>query len=480
MPKIITRRKTMKKIVSILVIAVLLLTSALVALPASAATKTLEIDWTKLAFRAYSDTGAEIDETTFLSNFTVTKDATTFGVSRNGTSGNSCSYVSTSQFAITATTDYTYEVMGKNNNTTKYSGIPFAIDSDGIVYFIYGSFDNNNDSDDSQSGKSYVISAKGDFDNKYPNSTNNELDSMYFAKLLQTGGFASFKFEYNGLTVSIYAKDSSGNYIQMGENVTLPEGSKLVFGVFSRDATNGGNRTTTVKNGKITGNNDEAVSNMVLESNNGAGDLKAEILTVEQNYLEPNYTVESYAAVKTALENAKKVADDFNSSADDVSAAMTALQNAVLALELKEVDFTKLEAALDKAEKVDENKWSDVSYTMLSNAVKVGEDLLLKLDATQVEVDKATSEILARIESLTPSGIDPGTDDEDANVDDKGGDEDGEKENEDEEDNTATQAPATQAPAPVKKGCKSAAATTAVVVGFVATLGTALVIKKKD
>ena len=159
---------------------------------------------------------------------------------------------------------------------------------------------------------------------------------------------------------------------------------------------------------------------------------------------------------------------------------MTALQNAVLALELKEVDFTKLEAALDKAEKVDENKWSDVSYTMLSNAVKVGEDLLLKLDATQVEVDKATSEILARIESLTPSGIDPGTDDEDANVDDEGGDEDGEKENEDEEDNTATQAPATQAPVPMKKGCKSAAATTAVVVGFVATLGTALVIKKKD
>lgn len=476
----------MKKIVSILVIAVLLLTSALVALPASAATKTLEIDWTKLAFRAYSDTGAEIDETTFLSNFTVTKDATTFGVSRNGTSGNSCSYVSTSQFAITATTDYTYEVMGKNNNTTKYSGIPFAIDSDGIVYFIYGSFDNNNDSKDDSGnivfpGKSYVISAKGDFDNKYPNTNKNELDAMYFAKLQQTGGFASFKFEYNGLTVSIYAKDSSGNYIQMGENVTLPEGSKLVFGVFSRDATGGGNRTTTVKNGKITGNNDEAVSNMVLESNNGAGDLKAEILTVEQNYLEPNYTVESYAAVKTALENAKKVADDFNSSADDVSTAMTALQNAVLALELKEVDFTKLEAALDKAEKVDENKWSDVSYTMLSNAVKVGEDLLLKLDATQVEVDKATSEILARIESLTPSGIDPGTDDEDVTVDDEGGDEeDGEKENEDEEDNTATQAPATQAPVPMKKGCKSAAATTAVVVGFVATLGTALVIKKKD
>jgi predicted small lipoprotein YifL len=47
----------------------------------------------------------------------------------------------------------------------------------------------------------------------------------------------------------------------------------------------------------------------------------------------------------------------------------------------------------------------------------------------------------------------------------------------------ATEAPATQAPATepaAKKGCGSAVATTAVVVGLVATLGTALVVKKRD
>ena len=468
----------MKKIISIVVVAMLLATSLLVALPASAATKTLNVNWENLAYVAYNDNGREVDEVTFLNNFTVTKTATTFGVSRTTTTGNSVSYISTSQFAITENTSYTYEVMGKNNNTTKYSGIPFAIDADGNVYFIYGSFDNNNDSDNSQSGKSYVISAKADFDNKYPNATGDELDPIYFAVLKQTDGFASFKFEYEGLTVKIYAKDTNGEYIQMGTDVELPEGSKVAFGLFSRDATNGGNRTTTVKNAVITANNDAAVSNLIVESNNGAGDLRAEIIVVERDYPEVNYTAESYAALKTAIDTAKAVADDPDSTADEVSEALTNLQNAVFALVIKEADTTALEEAIAQAKKLKEVEYTVISYNMVMGAVDAAEELLASGAATQLDVNTATENILGRIAALQSSGIIAEPDeDEEADVED--GEENEENEENEDVDAPATDAPATDAPAIANKGgCTSTVAISALAI--VGVIGTALVIKKRD
>lgn len=468
----------MKKIIAILVAAMLLVTSLLVAVPASAAdSKTITIDWTAYDYVAYGDSGYQVDESVVLENFTVTKTADTLKLDRTGGGIQSNSYIASTQFAITATTSYTYEVMAKNNNTTKYSGVPFAIDTEGNVYFIYGSFDNNNDSDDSQSGKSYVIGAKADFDNKYPNSTDDELDSMYFAKLLQTDGFASFKFVYEGLTVKVYAKNESGSYIQMGEDIPIPDGSKLCFGVFSRDNSNGGNRTTTVKNGKITANNAESVANMSGgAASNGSSELKAEIAKVEKEYLEVDYTEDSFAAYKEALDNAKAVADDAASTAADVTDALTTLQTAVDGLELAEVDTTKLEEAIAKAEALKEVEYTPITFGMVKKAVETGKALLEDAEAKQSQINAATEDIEGRIEALQPSGAV-------AEPDDDEGEADG-----DATEPPATDAPAgdagtqpiTPAPVPAKKGCGSAVATTAVVLGLVATLGTALVIKKRD
>jgi hypothetical protein len=463
----------MKKIISFLVIAAVMAACFIAVIPASAATKTFEIDWTALAYTAYNENGYEVDEFTFLDSFEVTKNATTLGVSRIGAGVQSNSYISTSQFAITADTSYTFEIMAKNNNTTKYSGVPFAIGPDGMVYFIYGSFDNNNDSDSSQSGKSYVISAMGDFDNKYPNSTGNELDSIYFKKLQLSNGFASFKFEYNGLNVTIYAKDTNGNYAQMGEVVPLPEGSKLVFGVFSRDNNNNGNRTTTVKNAKITGNNDAAVKNMVIESNNGASELKAEILRVEKEYPEVDYTKATYADVKDALEKAKAVAEDSFSTADEVTAALEALNTAVEGLELAEPDFSELEEAIESAEELKAVEYTEITFKMVLEAVDNAKELLESDDVRQSQINAAIEAINGRIASLVPSGEKAPEDEDDG---------------EDADATTpATQAPIPQAPdtgvVPVpgeNKGCKSSVAATAAVMAVVATLGTALVIKKKD
>ena len=457
----------MKKIISILVIAMLLATSLVIALPTSAAnTKTLEIDWTKLSYEAYDSNGSSVSENTFLNNFTITKTSDTFGVSRKTTSGNSVSYISTSKFAITETTDYTYEVMGKNNNNLKYSGIPFAIDSNGVVYFIYGSFNNKNDTKGAPSTTmSYVISAKGDFDKKYPNTTKNESDSMYFAKLELTDDFASFKFEYNGLKVSIYAKNSSGNYVQMGEDVPLPSGSSVAIGLFSRDASSGGNRTTTIKNGKITANNKDAVDNLILAANNGASDLKAEIISIQENYPEANYTSASYSTLKKAINNANKVIEDFDAIAEEVNEAMEALRTAVSKLKLKKANTSKIEEAIEKAKALKEIEWTEITYTMVVSALESAEELLENEDATQVELDAAADTLMGRIDALQPSGITAPEEEE---------------ETESVETEPATETEKSKdAIVEMKQSCKSAVGSTAVVVALVSTLGTALVIKKR-
>ena len=474
----------MKRIISALVVAMLLATCIFVAVPASAANE-LKIDWTKLDYMVYNDNGIEIDEGVVLDNFNVTKTADTLGLDRKAGGIQANSYIATAQFTLTATTKYTYEVMAKNNYTTKYSGVPFAVDTSGNVYFIYGSFDNNNDSDSSQSGKSYVISAKNDFDNKYPNTTGDELASMYFAKLQQTGGFASFKFVYDGLNVTIYAKSySDGNYIQMGEVVSLPDGSKIAIGVYSRDNSNGGNRTTTVKNAVVKANNTEAEGYLTLNASNGVSELKAELSKIKAEYLEVNYTETSYDVLNSAINNAEAVVNDAASTASDVSDALALLRSAVSALELKEVDTSALEEAIENAKNLKEIEYTAISYGMVVSALESAEEILDSEDALQSDVDAIVETLNARIAELVSSGIVAEPDPEEEGADDT------------DINNGSSDIPQTQTPiltqpqtqlqpqatqqVPVEKSCKSALASTAAIIGLVGALGTALVFKKKD
>ena len=468
----------MKKIISTLLVAMLLATCVFAAIPASAA-KELTIDWSKLNYTVYNENGVELDESTIYDSFNVTKTQDSLSLDRIGGGIQANSYISTSQFTITATTKYTYEVMAKNNYTAKYSGVPFAIDPDGNVYFIYGSFDNNNDTDETNhGGESYVISAQCNFDNKYPNTTKNEKDDMYFAKLQQTDGFASFKFVYDGFTVTIYAKNTTGIYVQMGEVVPIPDGSKIAIGVYSRDNSGGGNRTTTVKNAKIIADNTEAENYLVLGESNGASELKAEIAKAKQDYNEADYTESSFAELKSAISDAESIANNAGSTASDIATVRQVLQAAVDGLEFKKVDKSALEDAIAEAEEINEEEWTVITYGVLADAIEAGKAILEDEDAKQSDVDKALESIMAKIDGLVPSG---NTSEEDEDVD-----ADESEETEEQTAPIATQ-PIIQQPIatqpPVKtggRGCGMSVSATSVVIGIVATLGTALVIKKKD
>ena len=470
------KENIMKKIISALILVVMLATCLLAAFPASAATKELTLAWNSFGYEAINEYGSVVPITDFANEITITKSATQLSAKRIG--GNEArSYISTSQFAMTATTKYTYEVMVKNNTSLKYTGIPFAVDADGEVYFIYGSFENKNDSVGAPNATSaYMVPAKGKFDNKVLGG-KSETDSIFFKKITVTDGFASLKFEYNGLDVKIYTKNSSGSYEQIGQTVSFSAGAKVAFGVHTRDAEGSYDRSATIKNGKITALNDEAVANLEPKVDNGADDLKIAISKAEAEHPEVNYTADSYAAFKTALTNAKTVADNKASTASDVEAAKTAIDTAISGLKAKSVDKSKLEAIIAKAEALKEKEWSTISYTMLMKAVKSAKELLQQSDLKQSDIDNTVATLQTRMDSLVAAdGVVPETEE----IPTVG---------EETDNNTVIESGAAlesesasgdMGEVSPKKGCGSAVATTAIVATIVAGLGTALVIKKKD
>ena len=488
----------MKKIISVLLVVALLAVGVIAALPASAAT-THDIKWSDHEYVSYTAGGSESSEEAFLNAFNLTKNETSLGATRKSTSGQSQSYISTTQFAITSETNYTYEVQAKLTNTTKYAGVPFAIDGDGDVVFLYGCFDNNNDTnlgDDewagNYSGYSYLVPARNDFDNKIlaGTSANDEWEnSAYFKKLQQDSGFATLKFEYNGLSVKISAKDTNGTFVQVAGTVTLSAGAKVCFGIFCRDATNGGDRTITVKNGKITANNAAAEANLVIDTN-GIGALKTLVTQCKTDYAnEADYTAASYGAYKTALTAAEAViTKGATATKTEVTSAKDALQLAAIDLELRDaadLDFSKLDEVIAKAEALKAVEYTEISFKMVTKGLAEAKALKEKAGVKQSEIDAMVEDLNGKIDGLVPSGeIAPPDEDADGDAD-----ADAPATDAPAADGSATDAPVapaesgsatTETPAAKKGGCGGAIATTAVVVGLVATLGTALVVKKKD
>ena len=479
----------MKKIISVLIVAVMLVTCLLATIPTSAATKTLELKWNTFEYEARKENGSVYSATNFAKEITITKDATKLSAKRIG--GDECrSYISTTKLTITATTKYTYEVMAKNNTSLKYSGIPFAIGSDGKVYFLYGSFENKNDTSGAPNATSaYMVPAKGAFNSKILGG-KSETNSIFFKKITVTDGFASLKFEYNGFDVKIYTKNSSGSYEQIGQTVTLPAGSKLAFGVHTRDGGTSSDRSATIKNGKITALNDESVGYLTPNTNNnnnnttndkvdnGADDLKAKIAKAEVQYTDADYTADTIATLKTAITNAKKVVENTASTAAQVTAANDALEAAISGLKTKSADTSKLKELISKAKALKKDDWSTISYTMLMKAVESAEEIVDKTGVMQTEIDNTLTTLQARMDSLVASDKKADSTEKVPTIGDSTDNNVGVEDvtvaaSESASDNASIEVPA-------KEGCGSAIVTTAVVVSIVAGLGTALVVKKKD
>lgn len=468
----------MKKIISVLVVVALLAVGVIAALPTSAAAvKTYNVDWSALDYNTYagSDGVGELrgDGSEYESMFDVEK--TTTSIKSKRVSGNSeAFYVSTTTFDLTSTTQYEYTFKVKNNNATLYAGVPYAIEGN-TVYMIYGSF--NNTSDAYNGTKSELRFSKGSFDWEYPGTDNK----VFPALTLDGSGFSTLTVKYDGLSVSFYAGST-----KLGQTITLPTGSKLAMGVYSRDAEGGKDRTLTLKDAVVSAMNNDAAAYLNVDTN-GIGALKTLVNSCKTDYAnEADYTAASFGAYKTALTAAEAViAKGATATKAEVSSAKTALETAILGLEIldaADLDFSKLDEAIAKAEALKAVEYTDISFKMVTEAVTEAKALKEKADAKQSDINAMVEKLTGRIDGLVPSGeIAPPEEDADGDADADA-------------DAPATDAPATDAPivpaesgsataptpAAKKGGCGGAVATTAVVVGLVATLGTALVVKKKD
>lgn len=113
------------------------------------------------------------------------------------------------------------------------------------------------------------------------------------------------------------------------------------------------------------------------------------------------YTKDSWDAFQNALKDAQTVYDDENADQNAVDKATTDLRKAIKGLtkESDKADKTELEKALDAHKNLNENAptksatLTEESYNAFKEAYKKGQEVFDNPDATQAEVDKATSDL---------------------------------------------------------------------------------------
>jgi endonuclease/exonuclease/phosphatase family metal-dependent hydrolase len=81
-------------------------------------------------------------------------------------------------------------------------------------------------------------------------------------------GYGQYKVIYEGLNVKFCYRDTSGEYVQLGNPITLPEGSKVCVGVYSpvNQYIGGECCTVSLRNCVLTAKNDETIDYLVGEN----------------------------------------------------------------------------------------------------------------------------------------------------------------------------------------------------------------------
>lgn len=447
-----TKEKTMKKIISILIVAILVVSSILAMIPVSAADAkaTYKVKWSKLKYDSYEPSSESSDSATknaassYENIYSVEKTDTSISSSTIST-GVDYYYIANTKFTLAEGAQFEYEFKVKLNATQKFAGVVYAIDGDS-PYMVYGCFDNNSQN---KSGKSEFRFSKG--------GRKNELQDIVYTSIDLDSGYASLKVVFDGFNASIFVK-KDGSYQQQGGTISLPSSSQIALGVFSRDG-----RTVKVKDAVLYGMNDAAAKLVKSGEAGFANTINDYVKSIQTEHKEADYTADSYAPLKTALDAAIEEAKKLELSQENVDTVKAAIDKAVAALVPNtNIDATNLKKVIAEADALVPYKveYTTISFAMVTKAVDDAKELMGKEGVKQSELDAAADVILGRIKELVPSGL-------------------------------KVQRPTNSAATGMVEsdsetlavddgGCGSAVATTAVVVGIVATLGTALVIKKKD
>ena len=198
------------------------------------------------------------------SKFTVTATDTEL-ISVPNDEGAERSYFSTKMYEITSDTSYEYTFEAKNYRAGGYAGVIFAYDiNEHFPYFAFGEFDNKSTVPD----ENHICYRKGHYDAEgYPSCVVNE-DVVSEVVKETNGGYGQYKVIYEGLNVTFWYLNTSGEYEQLGSTITLPAGSKVCVGVFSLPGSiaENNNCTVSLRNCVLTAKNDATVDYLVGEN----------------------------------------------------------------------------------------------------------------------------------------------------------------------------------------------------------------------
>ncbi|MGG7212923.1 discoidin domain-containing protein [Clostridium nigeriense] len=198
---------------------------------------------------------------------------------------------------------------------------------------------------------------------------------------------------------------SGGKEAKQGEEVTITATPNKGY-IFDGWYRSTGEKVS--ENDKYTFNVDGNISLTAHFTKNGEVEVNKEelenIYNTNKDKLEDKYTPESWSIFKNALDNVKVVLDNDDATQEQVNDAINKLNDAISKLvnkpETSEVDKSKLQEVINKAEAIDTAKYTKESVDAFNKKLKECKDILNNEKATQEEVDKAIKELELALNNL--------------------------------------------------------------------------------
>ena len=413
----------MKRWISILLVAVMILATVSCVIPAFAletyetALGVYNINWKQLYDSGTMRAQWLYDRSPAQNNMdakydiTATNTSLSFDVGTKG--GDHRQYYSDVMFDLTADTQYVYEFEVKSAGDVggiifAFANNPLARDEDDpkkdtegnnisdkiATYFLMGNLN----------GGRIELKFGGFWGNYGYEDSKNVRETLMNPKVSEDG-YTKYRIVYDGLTVKFYYLNQSNQYSQLysRRNITLVEGAKLAFGSYTQNVHFG-----DLRNCVVYGMNEAACEIM------GVGRTYLENLVDEANTLNENiYTSETWIPFDAALQQAEAVlADDtmtheyINMAISDLEAAM---ENLVIIPGMEPLDTSELEALIAEARALNEDEYMRIGYLLLMNSVEDGEALIQAIEegetVSQDEINAAIDDINAKMDALIPSGV---------------------------------------------------------------------------
>lgn len=311
-------------------------------------------------------------------------------------------YYTRRMYDITESTYYEYTFEAKNMRSGGYAGVMFAYDTNGTMpYFVYGEFDNKSDN----AGTADFRWRRGHNSDDYIDRDGigshfmmkDGVDPRYYPVVAETeDGYGQFKFIYDGFNFSFHYLDANGDYVQVGDVITLPAGAKICPGVYSKATADNpeSQSTMAIRNCVISAfNAADALSLAIADLGDIVSLSEAEVSTGKYTEGSAKALADAVAALKAEL-----------AKAEPDAATIVTLGEAVYAAKLNLIDNRALTALLDEiaAKELKQADWTTVTWTAFAAALEVAQNA--KANATaQADVDAAVKALKAAYEALDSS-----------------------------------------------------------------------------